>query len=420
MKFKSLIQKSEFVKNTTTLVTGTVLAQLIPLILSPILTRYFSPIEYATFGLFLSITAIMVSMASGSYEMAILQPKKHEDAINIASASLILSIIFNVIVFIIVLVFHKPIAIILKDKYIESWLFIVPLSTFLLSVIVVLNNWFNRTSNYKILSINKVSKNWGSSISQILFALVNIKKAGLILGQLVGDLIASVSIVYSFSKNYRYLVKSISIKKMKGLMKYYKNFPLFTFPTVLLNTISSYILIFFISAFFSSDITGNYFLSFRLLSLPMALIGTAMSQTFYQKFTEIIRDKKGDALKFITKIWGSLFLMAIIPSIILFFAGEYLFVFVFGKEWLIAGKICAISAPMVLASFISTPSSNAYIVLNKQRITIYFGIAVFIYRPLAFLIGYYFNDFFLGLKIYVVLEIIQIIIFNAIIYRKIK
>ena len=152
----------------------------------------------------------------------------------------------------------------------------------------------------------------------------------------------------------------------------------------------------------------------------MAFIGTAVAQTFYQKFTELIRENRSQAKTFIFKIWGVLFGIALIPLMTLFFFGENIFIFIFGQQWALAGKIAAISAPMILISFASSPTSSSFIVLNIQKYSLFFGIAAFIYRPLAFLIGYWLNDFFLGLEIYVICEIIQIFIYNLIVYYQLR
>ena len=77
--------KSEFSQNVLTLMTGTTLAQAIPIIISPILTRIYTPEDFGLLALFLSITNIIGSVANGRYELAIMLPKKNDNAINTAA-----------------------------------------------------------------------------------------------------------------------------------------------------------------------------------------------------------------------------------------------------------------------------------------------------------------------------------------------
>ena len=75
--------KSELNRNILTLMTGTTIAQAIPIAISPILTRIYTPEDFGIFAIFLAITLIIGSIANGHYEQAIMIPKKDEDAINI-------------------------------------------------------------------------------------------------------------------------------------------------------------------------------------------------------------------------------------------------------------------------------------------------------------------------------------------------
>ena len=51
--------KSEFNRNVLTLASGATIAQLIPILSSPILTRFYTPNEFGLFSLFVAITAIL-------------------------------------------------------------------------------------------------------------------------------------------------------------------------------------------------------------------------------------------------------------------------------------------------------------------------------------------------------------------------
>jgi len=418
---KRLLKESEFTKNIFTLIIGTIVAQAFPIIITPIISRLFTTVQFATWGLYVSIVSVLLSTSAGCYDMAIMQPKKDKEAINLFSLSFILSILINFIIFILILIFHSSIASLLNDKHIEFWLIFIPFNVIVLTLLTIITNWYNRKKIYKIISVNKITKNWSASIFQIGLGSFKFQKIGLVLSQLLGDITATITVGYVFLKQYKkLLIKSFSIVSLIALAKKYREFPYFTLPTVLLNNISSYMLILLISIFFSSNITGSYFFAFRLLSAPMAFIGTAVAQTFYQKFTELIRENRSQAKTFIFKIWGVLFGIALIPLMTLFFFGENIFIFIFGQQWALAGKIAAISAPMILISFASSPTSSSFIVLNIQKYSLFFGIAAFIYRPLAFLIGYWLNDFFLGLEIYVICEIIQIFIYNLIVYYQLR
>lgn len=97
-----LKNKSEFTKNIVTLITGTAFAQAIPIAISPILTRIYTPEDFGIFALFIAIISILGSIATARYELAIMLPKKDEDAINIFALCFIITCIISLLLFILV------------------------------------------------------------------------------------------------------------------------------------------------------------------------------------------------------------------------------------------------------------------------------------------------------------------------------
>ena len=72
--------KSTFVKNVLTLMTGTALCQLIALAFSVVVSRLYSPTEFATLEQFAMILGVLGVVAGARYEAAIMLPKSNADA----------------------------------------------------------------------------------------------------------------------------------------------------------------------------------------------------------------------------------------------------------------------------------------------------------------------------------------------------
>ena len=97
--------KSEFTRNVLTLMTGTTISLAIPIAISPILTRIYTPEDFGVFSLYMAITTIIAVIATGRYELAIMLPKKDENAADILILSLIVSLVISLISFLIVFFF---------------------------------------------------------------------------------------------------------------------------------------------------------------------------------------------------------------------------------------------------------------------------------------------------------------------------
>ena len=109
INFDKLKAKNEFTRNVLTLMMGTTIAQAIPIAISPILTRIYSPKDFGLFALFMSITSFISVSATARYELAILLPKSEEEAINIVSLSMIFAILISLISLLVIFIFKAKI-----------------------------------------------------------------------------------------------------------------------------------------------------------------------------------------------------------------------------------------------------------------------------------------------------------------------
>lgn len=103
------ITQNEFNRNVVTLLTGTTVAQAIPVMISPILTRIYTPEDFGVLALFIAITSIFGSIANARYELAIVLPEKDEDAVNIVALCILIAFSISVGLFVAVSIFHTPI-----------------------------------------------------------------------------------------------------------------------------------------------------------------------------------------------------------------------------------------------------------------------------------------------------------------------
>jgi len=136
--------KSEFSRNVLTLMTGTTIAQAIPIAISPILTRIYSPEDFGVFALYMSIVGTFAAMATLRYDTAIMLPKKDKDAINIVLLSVMISFFISLIVLLIIFLFNQQITNLLETPDISNWLYVVPLTVLLTGLYQSFNFWNNR------------------------------------------------------------------------------------------------------------------------------------------------------------------------------------------------------------------------------------------------------------------------------------
>jgi O-antigen/teichoic acid export membrane protein len=413
-KYYNYLIKSEFTKNTVILSGGILIAQLIPILLQPILRRVFTPSDFGLFAIYLSIIGILTVIASLRYENAIILPKKDSDAANILSLSVILNIIFNFIIFIIIILFHSKIACLLKIEPSKSYiLYFIPFVCLLFVSFQIINFWFIRKKAFIASSSNKIARRISEGITQILSGFYLKTSIGLIIGDAIGNLTNVIyGIHFLFKKGFS--LKMISKAKMIALAKKYADFPKYNLTTSLLSTIGFYLPILIINQLFDKTTLGYFDLSRLVLSIPMALISTTLAQVLLQKLTDKVNTNQS-FIKQISKLFIILLLLAILEIIIIQIWGVKLFSLIFGNNWQLSGEYSKILVINYALNFLAAPFSATFIALQRLKTLGIWQFLYFLSILSLFIIPY--ENFMNFMKIYVIIDIFAYTIYLYLVYN---
>lgn len=368
MKLLSKYRVSEFNKNVAILMSGTMLAQLIPLLLTPILTRLFTPEEFGGYSIYIAVVALASIFATGRYDMAILIPKLNKQAVLIAEISMLLNVLISLVFLIVILLFGDVISGWLNIEGIGIWLYLIPFSIFLAASIQIMTNLKIRHGSYKSLSLARVSQTASNNFLLLVIGF-NFKFNGvLILGNLISQIIC-LSILF---KNY---VTSGRFKRLRVLatLKKYSNFPKHLMIAHIINAISARAPLFFITMLFGLTAAGFYSIVQRAFGLPSSVLATSFGEVFKQKASEEYKIN-GECHDLFISTLIKLSSISFIPFLVFFFIAPDVFSFAFGENWEVAGSYAQILTPMFFFRFISMPLSSIIIFANKTKIDIYWQI----------------------------------------------
>jgi len=366
-----------------TLMTGTTIAQAIPIGISPILTRIYTPEDFGVVGLFGSISLLLGSMANAQYESAITLPDNDEDAYEIASMSLVLALLFSMFLFIIVLFFHDSIVTLLGTEKIANWLYFIPLVVFLTGLFNVLNYLNLREKNFKELSTVKVYRSLATGFIQISMGLIKDGAFGLISGQIISNFMGNIYLLKkTIWSKYNFFSKKNII-----MAKKYKKFPIYYLPNNLIFNLSNTITIVLISSLFGAISLGFYTMANRILGLPGSIIGNSISQVYLQKASED-KNREDSILPIFLETLKKLVVISLPLFILFFFTLEDIFSIIFGSEWRIAGYYAEILTPLFFIKFIRAGLNTTIIVLEKQKIGLWLNILTIVLIVCIFIVSY--------------------------------
>lgn len=348
--------KGSFFANILTLMTGTSIAQAVPIGLSPILTRIYTPDDFGVFALYVAIVSVVCVIVTGRYEVAIMLPKKDSDAANIVILSMLISVAVSLLVLAIVFVFNKDIVLILGNPAISLWLYFIPISIFLSGMYQSLNYWCNRNKQYKRISLSNITQSSSSVATQIMFGISQWKSGGLIVGNILGSLIGVFSLLKMAGSSLVQHKEDLCVKDVIENAKRYKKFPLFSWGA-LLNNAATQVPVFIISKLFGASVTGFYGMAFKILNMPLSLISGAISQVMFQRVSTLSNEHPELLRSFVLKIFLFLVVMAIPMVLVLTLYGEDIFAWIFGSAWAVAGYYASILSIALAVKFSVSPLS---------------------------------------------------------------
>jgi teichuronic acid exporter len=362
--------KSDFFKSILVLTSGTVMAQVVNYLATPFITRLFTPDEMGELGVFLRITAFITAIATARYELALPLPKNDYHAFQLFRLSLRITLMTLLFSFILGLGYWVWMDF---DIHIIWYILLIIAGSFFMIFRNISVNWSIRNQEFKQISISGVL---GSSVSNGLKILAGIFKFGVV-GLIVSSVIGAAAAIIVFSRNYwkkkRQSEYRRSKKKMLVLSKQYREFPAVNLPHILIDNARELLIAFFVVEFFDQAIFGSYDHSFRMLKLPLVVIGLSIGQVFYNRCSKMFSNKEA-VYPLLRKTTLTLTLLSIVPFSIIFFFGEPLFILVFGDQWGYSGEISEIIAPWLMVNFIASPISTIPMVIGKQRLFFWLGL----------------------------------------------
>ena len=358
-------------RNVLALMSGSVIAQALPIAVAPILTRLYTPDDFGVAALFLAVVAVMASVVNGRYELAIGIPTSDDDAINIAALGLIIALLVSTLFLTLIAVFGEALAAHAGARDIAPWMYLIPLSVLLMGVFNVLSYTNNRLGKFKDIAKANVYKSVASTATQIALGWFSKGASGLILGGLVAQLVSNIRLFSNVKSHFR--LERITMRRAVAVAWRYRNFPKYSMWSGVLNSAAHNSLVFFMPMVFGLATLGVYSLATRVLSAPAALISSAIGQVFLHEATRE-RQLHGHARRAFARTVRQLTVIGLPIFVCAFFFSEPIFALVFGEPWRAAGVYAAALTPLIFVQFIVSTVSMMSIVFEKNHVDFYWQV----------------------------------------------
>ncbi|HCY1653294.1 TPA: type 8 capsular polysaccharide synthesis protein Cap8K [Staphylococcus aureus] len=377
---------NKFIGDSFLMILSSGIAQVILIITTPIITRLYSPAEFGEFTIFSNIAMILIPIINARYDLLIVNAKNDRSANILSQISFLISLLI-----LLILIPILAISAWLYPNFILDFIFII-IMLFLVSLTNIFTNYLNKERKYKVLSLINVFRAGSMALLQIIFGLLSLGSLGLIIG-------FSLSYITGITLGYKTFKKHFNIvrnkEETKALFLENKNQLVYSTPSILLNSLSFSVVVFFIGILYTNTEVGIYGMAIRVLGIPVTIISLGLSKIFMQQANDYYIER-GNFRNLLLKFSSTLVIVSIILYVPVYLFSEELVNILLGHSWVDAITVIKIVIPLFVIRLIVSTVSLSVIVLQKQQLELILQALFLIGTTVTFVISKMLNLTFLN------------------------
>jgi O-antigen/teichoic acid export membrane protein len=339
-----------WLRAVATLVAGGALAQVLPLLLGPLLTRLFSPEILGHYHLFAAVAANLGVVACARFEFAL--PLVQDDAQAHALRRLCLRILVGV----------SAVSALGAAAWwwagAAAWVAGLPLAVAGTGAVSLATLWATRAQQFQELAAARVVQYGGTALVQVAAGWAGMGLGGLIVAPILACGLATLWLRLPVSGLWRAPVGEAPWA-LRRLAQQYRDFPLLNTPHAFAGALQDTLSLGLIAATLGPAAAGFWGLSLRYLKAPATLVGGAVSQVLYPRLAQLGADGAGlptEASRHaVRQVMGLLALGAVPWMAGLWCLGPWLFAALFGEPWRGAGELARALALYIGLHFVAAP-----------------------------------------------------------------
>jgi len=333
--------QAPFFKNVLILFGASALAQALQLAASPVLTRLYTPRDFGLFALFVAVLSLFANIANGRFELAVMLPRHHKEAMAVASLGLVCNILLSGVLFVSALLFGDDLARWLGWE--RLWVVMLPVGVFFIGFFMLLGYLANRFGEYAAIARANVLRSLVAVVTQLLFFKWG--ATGLNAGPVAGYGVAANHLLHRLAA--RGLMFRFGSRRLGAMLKKYKKFLLATVPHTFLATAAQHFPV-FVLADVGMVKAGYYALVMRAVAVPMQTVAGSYNQVFFAAFAKSSQKYAFFLRKFLAFNAFAIPLLLVLAPFL-----DDLFALLFGSEWQTAGEYAQILLPWIYARFVT-------------------------------------------------------------------
>lgn len=384
-KLKDWFPKNSLAQKVVMLAGGTAFGQAVGVLAMPILSRLYSPEDFAVLSLFTSFAMVALTIVTLRYELAIPAPKDNHEATYLLLASILAASILS------------PLASIVLGLMISTNIFglaVLPSWTPLLmgvylwfgAAFFALRYWLIRMGSFSLLGQVTAIRGVMRALVQSMLGVFSLGAFGMLVGELVGQA-AGIRQMLRHSASSIFELRRAKMGEIVEASRRSIQFPLYGIPSAFLDTTAQVMPLFLFTLLYGPTVAGFFALVQRAFALPLTLLGQSIADAFHNSLTLQYQRGLQGIKELFFQTAKNLLLIGLALGLGIVLLGWWVFPIVFGERWRPAGEMAMFMAPWFVAQLVVSPLSRLVFVLGGQQAKLIYDIVALLAILLAFLIA---------------------------------
>jgi O-antigen/teichoic acid export membrane protein len=327
---------------TLTLLTGGALAQALPLLLGPWLTRLYSPQEFGVYHLFAAVAANIAVVACARYEFALPLAADAREADALRLLGLLLLGVVTLACGVIAVAWAMLAG--------AGWPLWLPLAVVVLGALSLATLWATRAQRFPVLAGARVLQHGGGAAAQVAAGLAQTGVAGLIAAPIAAGVAALALLRLPLGRG-----TAPTRAEIAAAARRHRDFPLLNTPHAFLGALQDTLTMALITAQLGAAAGGAWGLAMRYLKAPATLVGGALSQALYPRLAASGSRPTTAARQEVRRAMAVLALIAAPLVLALWAFAPDGFAWAFGERWREAGDLARALALYIGVHFVASP-----------------------------------------------------------------
>ena len=393
------IVRSDIVKNAGKLLSANVVAQVVALLVYPVLTRLYAPEDFGLLTFFLNIGNLIVLVATMEYQYAVLLAKEHRESVAAVQLSALLSAGW-LVVLCLLLPFRGWFASVFHIEENTDCLWLLPLYVAGGAGWNILNMYLTRRKAFGRLSGYKLTNGLLAPVGKMAFGFAGLTSFGLIVASVAASLAALLLTIGKRIGRWWKKLWQVDRDALRTVAKEYRKFPLFSLPRALVNTLGIALPALVLTPVFGLKDLGFFSMALTLAFMPITLIVNSFQQVLFQKVTEKVHARQPilGAIRQLTLKT----LIAVVPLfVVLYFPLPWLTGWLLGAEWTVTGEYIRRMLPWLLMVCLNGTICFVADVFMAQGVGLLFECAIMLARLAGLLAGVWLQRFDVAIAGYI-------------------